>query len=87
MNSDTVVAVSTATDKIVATMPTGLLPGSVGIVPDGSQVWVGNVESGSVTVINPATNTVSGTITFGAGTSPLDGVPFGMAFVKVASSS
>jgi YVTN family beta-propeller protein len=86
MNADAVVAISTATGKIVATMPTGLLPGSVGVVPDGSQVWVGNVESGSVTVINPATNTVSGTITFGAGTSPLDGVPFGMAFVPAASS-
>ena len=68
-------------------MPTGLLPGSVGIVPDGSQVWVGNVESGNVTVINPATNTVSGTITFAAGTAPLDGVPLGMAFVKATPAS
>jgi YVTN family beta-propeller protein len=56
-------------------------------VPDGSQVWVGNVESGSVTVINPAINKVSGTITFAAGTAPLDGVPLGMAFVKATPAS
>jgi YVTN family beta-propeller protein len=48
---------------------------------------VGNVESGSVTVINPATNKVSGTIAFAAGTAPLDGVPLGMAFVKATPAS
>jgi phospholipase C len=36
-----VVAIGTASHHIVATMATGLLPGSVAVVPDGSQVWSG----------------------------------------------
>jgi hypothetical protein len=33
-------------------------------------------------VINPATNTVAGTLSFGTGTATLDGQPLGIAFVR-----
>jgi YVTN family beta-propeller protein len=82
MNANSVTAISTATEHKVATIPAGGLPGSIAVTPDGSQVWVGNILSGNITVINPATNTVAGTLSFGTGTATLDGQPLGIAFVR-----
>jgi YVTN family beta-propeller protein len=66
----------------MATISTGSLPGSVAVTPDGSQVWVGNILTGDITVINPATNAVAGTLISGTGTSNLDGQPLAIAFVR-----
>ena len=66
-------------------MPVGGLPGVVAVTPDGSQVWVGNMLNGNVTVIDAATNTVSGTISAGSGTATLNAEPVSIAFVKVSS--
>jgi YVTN family beta-propeller protein len=49
---------------------------------DGSQVWVGNDLSGNITVINPATNTVTTTISGGSGTATLLAAPLAIAFTK-----
>jgi len=50
---------------------------------DGSQVWVGNDLSGNITVINPATNTVTTTISGGgSGTATLLAAPLSIAFTK-----
>jgi YVTN family beta-propeller protein len=62
------------------------LPASVAITPDGSQVWVANLASGNVTVINPATSTVSGTISGGTGTATLNAAPPGISFVPVPAA-
>jgi YVTN family beta-propeller protein len=52
-------------------------------------VWVGNILDGDITVINPATNTVAGTIDGATGAAPppastatLDGAPLGITFVN-----
>ncbi len=61
---------------------------SIAATPDGSQVWVGNGLSGSVSVISVASGKVTATIG-GApespGTATLDGAPLGIAFVAVPS--
>ena len=82
MNADAMSVVSTSTGKVTATIAVGHLPASVAVTPDDSQVWVGNVLDGNITVINPATNAVAGTISGGTGTATLDGQPLGIAFVK-----
>jgi YVTN family beta-propeller protein len=84
-NSNSVRAISTAGFATIATISVGGLPGVVAVTPDGSQVWVGNMLTGNVTVINPATNTVSGTISAGSGTATLNAEPFSIAFVSVSS--
>ena len=71
---------------MITTLPTGRLPGTVAVTPDGSQVWVGNVASGDITVISPATDTVAGTISGGPGTSALNSEPQGIAFVKAPAT-
>jgi DNA-binding beta-propeller fold protein YncE len=45
-----------------------------------------HVLSGSITVISPATNTVSTAISGGAGTSALNAAPLGMAFIKAPAT-
>jgi YVTN family beta-propeller protein len=80
--TSTLAIISAATGKVTATIAVGHLPASVAVTPDDSQVWVGNVLDGSITVINPATNTVAGTISGGTGTATLDGQPLGIAFVQ-----
>ena len=53
------------------------------MTPDGSQVWVGNILQGTVSDIDPATNTVSRTITAGVPIADtLDAAPISIAFVK-----
>src|SRR5580693_5901214 len=73
---------ATASLHTVATVPVGRLPGSVAVTPDGSQVWVGNNLTGNISVINPASDTVSATISGGSGTATLLAAPLGIAFTK-----
>ena len=75
-------AISTSTLRTIATVHVGRLPEAVAVTPDGRQVWVGNDLSGNVTVINPATNTVTTTISGGRGTATLLAGPLGIAFTK-----
>ena len=62
---------------MTATIPVGY-PVGVAVTPDGSKVYVANVDSNSVSVINTAKNTVTATIT--VGTNP---VAFGV-FIQPA---
>jgi YVTN family beta-propeller protein len=77
-----VTVIKTATGKVTSTIATGRQPASVAVTPDGSQVWVGNVFDGDVTVIDPATDTSSGTILQGTGTANFQAAPLGIAFAK-----
>jgi YVTN family beta-propeller protein len=60
--------ISTATDSVTATVNHASFyePYAVAVSPDGSRAWVANKKgassTGSVTVIDTATNTVSGTV-------------------------
>ena len=64
--------ISTATNKVMATI-TGLSePFGVAVTPNGDYAYVTNDGSGTVSVINTATNTVTATITVGSS-------PYGVA--------
>jgi YVTN family beta-propeller protein len=83
-NEDEVSVVSTTTGKVTRTIAVGRLPMSVAATPDGSQVWVGNGLSGSVSVISVASGRVIATLG-GRGTTTLDAAPLGIAFAKPSS--
>jgi YVTN family beta-propeller protein len=53
---------------------------SVSVSPDGSEVWVGNGYSGSVSIIAAANNSVVATVGGGPGTSTLDAAITGIVF-------
>jgi YVTN family beta-propeller protein len=72
-HSDSVSVISTATDTVTTTVTDVSFdePYAVAVSPDGSRAWVvnkkggssgGGADPGSVTVIDTATNTVSGTV-------------------------
>ena len=56
--------ISTATNTVTATIPTGTgaEPEGVAVSPDGSTVYVANTGNGDVSVISTATDTVTATI-------------------------
>jgi YVTN family beta-propeller protein len=54
----TVSVIATATHSVVATVPVGLQPIGVAITPDGTRAYVANLNDGTVSVIDTATNTV-----------------------------
>ena len=62
---NTVSAINTATNTVVATIPVGIFPLVVAISPDGTRAYVSNAASDTVSVINTATNTVFATIPAG----------------------
>ena len=68
---------------VVATVPVGLSPEGVAITPDGKNAYVANSGSGTVSVIDTATNTVAATVPVGPSPEgvaiipPPPGVPFG----------
>ena len=51
----------------ITRIPVGSLPLGVAVTPDGAFVYVANVNSGNVSVIDTATNTVTDTVTAGNG--------------------
>ena len=79
---------SAAAGKVTGTISVGRLPMSIAATPDGSQVWVGNGLTGSVSVISVASGKITATIG-GApespGTATLDAAPLGISFVAVSS--
>src|SRR5207302_808905 len=50
---------------VVATVPVGDGPIGVAVTPDGTRVYVANINSSTVSVIDTATNTVVATVTVG----------------------
>ena len=59
-----------ATPEVVATVGVGVAPLQAAVSPDGSQAWIVNSTSNSVSVIDTATNTVIGS-PIAVGTEPL----------------
>ncbi len=54
--SNTVRAINTTNNKVIANIPVGANPGFVAISPDGKKVYVGNVSGRSLSIINTQTN-------------------------------
>ncbi len=72
--SSTVSVINTATNTVIATIPIdngspgpGPFPGPGGVAvsPDGSKVYIANIEFNTVSVIDTASNTVTATIPVG----------------------
>jgi YVTN family beta-propeller protein len=60
-------AVNTATHAVLAVVRVGNLPEGIAVSPTGTEVYVANAASGSVSVISTASNTVTNTIAVGSG--------------------
>ena len=57
--------ISASSDTVTSTISISGDPDTVGLTPDGSQLWVGGLTSGIITVLNTATHDVVGTINVG----------------------
>jgi YVTN family beta-propeller protein len=64
-DSNGVSVISTSSDTVTSTIPITGDPDTVGLTPDGSQLWVGGLTSGIITVLDTATEGVVGTINVG----------------------
>jgi YVTN family beta-propeller protein len=64
--SNTVSAINTTTQSVVATIAVGADPVDISITPDGTQAYVTNAGSNTVSVINTSTNAVTTTVTVGS---------------------
>lgn len=64
--SNTVTAIDTDTNTVVASIPGGSGPFGVAVNPDGTRVYVSNDGGNTVSVINAVTNTLLTSITVGA---------------------
>ena len=74
--------ISAATGRVKGSIAVQGLPMSIAATPGGSQVWVGNGYTGSISVISTATNTVTTTTISGGGqatalNSALTSIAFG----------
>jgi YVTN family beta-propeller protein len=59
--------IDTSTKKVVGTpIPVGDSPFLVAVTPDGKHVYVTNLSSNSVSVIDTASNTVAATVPVGS---------------------
>jgi YVTN family beta-propeller protein len=56
--------IDTASHEILANVVVGNRPRRFAITPDGAEVWVTAELSGQVTILDGATNTVKGAVTF-----------------------
>jgi YVTN family beta-propeller protein len=68
--------IDTSSDSVTATIPTGYVPDSPALSPDGASLYVANDLGNNLTVIDTATNSVTGTISTG-------NHPFGVTFGPV----
>jgi YVTN family beta-propeller protein len=66
-NSGAVAVINTDTNTVSTTIPVGDLPSAIAVSPDGSYVYVTNTGSGTVSLVNTVTNTVT---TIPVGNSP-----------------
>lgn len=75
-NNHAVIVISTSTNVVLTSIPTGIGSGSfpfgIAISPDGSQVYASNFSLNNVAVINTSTNTLVSTI-------PSGNRPYGLA--------
>ena len=67
-----VAVINTATNTVVASVPVGSTPNGITTSPDGTNVYVANLASGTVSVISTATNSVAATV-------PVSGFPRNLA--------
>ncbi len=58
--------ISTATNRVIDTVPAGIQPADATATPDGRFLYVTNSGTNTLTVINTATDAVVGTIPVGA---------------------
>jgi YVTN family beta-propeller protein len=77
--------ISAATGRVTGSISVQGLPMSIAATPDGSQVWVGNGYTGSISVISTATNTVTDTISGGGQATALNSAITDIAFGPAAS--
>ena len=64
-DSNQVSVISTSSDTVTSTIPLSGDPVSLALTPGGSQLWVGGLTSGIITVLETATQDVVGTINVG----------------------
>jgi len=76
-DDNAVSVIDTASNVIVATIPTEQLPVGLAVSADGSWVYVANQDGRSITVIDAATNEVADTINIGRSTKELAVSPDG----------
>src|SRR5207245_928464 len=63
--ADSVSAIDTQTQQVIATIPVGHKPRGIAITPSGDAIYVGNVQSGTVSIIDSSTLTVIDTVPVG----------------------
>ncbi len=75
-DDNSVSVIDTATNTVTTTVPVGSYPYGVAVSPDGTRAYVANYTassaSGTVSVINTATDTVTATIILTSGAYPVD---------------
>jgi len=74
---DRLAVIDTSSNTVTASIPVGNLPDGIGILPDGTKVYVPNFVSSDVSVISTASNTVIATIAAGEGARGVDVTPDG----------
>ena len=57
--------INPATNTVTATIPVGITPDGIAVNPTGTDVYVANLHSNTLSVINPTSNTVTNTIPVG----------------------
>jgi YVTN family beta-propeller protein len=70
-----VLAVDTATDKVVASIEVGPRPWGIAVSPDGKTVYTANGPSNDVSIVDIAAKQVTKKVPVGRG-------PWGVAFVE-----
>ncbi len=83
-DSDTVSVISTAANAVTATVTVPGDPDTLGLTPDGSQLWIGQLSLAYVTLLDTKTATVAGRLNLGGSTAQsADGyAPTGIVLAK-----
>jgi len=78
--------ISTKTDKVISTISLAGDPGTLGLTPDGSELWVCGITSAIVTVFRTSDDSVVGSLNLGGyGPNSGDGLgPTGMVLTSIA---
>jgi YVTN family beta-propeller protein len=85
LTASSVDVISTATGRVTGSIAVQGLPMSIAATPDGSQVWVGNGYTGSISVISTATNAVIDTISGGGQATALNSATTAIALGPAGS--
>jgi YVTN family beta-propeller protein len=65
VRNNALVTYDLSSNSVVGSVPVGRIPTVLAVSPDGSQVWVGHMLDGTVSVVDTATDTVTATIPVG----------------------